>query len=75
MRELKESMDSNSPDRFTPKYINEVLSKHFRMDPSDDDKLVTQVSVKGCVFTPPEGYLIGKLTHFPDGMLVEYVKK
>lgn len=47
----------------------------LRLDPSDDDKLATQVGCNGTEIFAPEGYLIGKITDINNGMLVEFVKK
>lgn len=52
-----------------------VDTKAFRLDPSDDDKLATQVGCNGTEIFAPEGYLIGKITDVENGMLVEFVKK
>ena len=49
--------------------------KELRLDPSDDDKLATEVTGKDYKLIPPDGYLIGKVTNVNNGMLVEYVKK
>lgn len=49
--------------------------KELRLDPSDDDKLATEVTGKDYTLIPPDGYLIGKVTNVNNGMLVEYVKK
>jgi hypothetical protein len=37
----------------------------------DDDKLATEVKVDGVTITPPQGYLIGKVTHVKDSLIVE----
>ena len=47
----------------------------LRLDPSDDDKLATQVGCNGTEIFAPKGYLIGKITDVDNGMLVEFVKK
>lgn len=41
----------------------------------DDDKLATEATIDGNKITPPENYLIGKITKVDNGMLVEFVKK
>ena len=51
------------------------IYKELRLDPSDDDKLATEVTGKDYKLTPPDGYLIGKVTNVSNGLLVEYVKK
>ena len=40
----------------------------------DDDKLATEVKVDGITITPPQGYLIGKVTHVKDSLIVEFKK-
>jgi hypothetical protein len=47
----------------------------LRMPLDDDDKLATEVTINGNKITPPENYLIGKITKVDNGMLVEFVKK
>jgi hypothetical protein len=47
----------------------------LRMPLDDDDKLATEVTIDGNKITPPENYLIGKITKVDNGMLVEFVKK
>ena len=47
----------------------------LRLDVDQDDKLATEVTIDGGKITPPENYLIGKITKVDDGMLVEFVKK
>lgn len=47
----------------------------LRMDPSDDDKLATEVVIGNDKILPPKGYLIGKITDVDNGMLVEFVRK
>lgn len=47
----------------------------LRLDPSDDDKLATEVVIRDGKILPPNGYLIGKITDVDNGMLVEFVKK
>ena len=32
----------------------------------DDDKLATEVKVDGVTITPPQGYLIGRVTHITE---------
>ena len=61
------------PKTSTPEYKD--IYKELRLDPSDDDKLATEVTGKGYKLIPPDGYLIGKVTNVNNGMLVEYVKK
>lgn len=41
----------------------------------DDDKLATEVKVDGVTITPPQGYLIGMVTHINDSLIVELKKK
>lgn len=57
------------------KWMQHKVLNLLRMDPSDDDKLATQVGYKGTEIFPPEGYLIGNITDVDNGMLVELVKK
>lgn len=40
----------------------------------DDDKLATEVKVDSVTITPPQGYLIGKVTHVKDSLIVELKK-
>lgn len=47
----------------------------LRLDVDQDDKLATEVTIDGGKITPPENYLIGKVTRVDNGMLVEFVKK
>lgn len=47
----------------------------LRLDVDQDDKLATEVTIDGNKITPPENYLIGKITKVDNGMLVEFVKK
>ena len=47
----------------------------LRLDVDQDDKLATEVTIDGDKITPPENYLIGKITKVDNGMLVEFVKK
>ena len=47
----------------------------LRLDPSDDDKLATEVTWDGIKMLPPDGYLIGKITEVDNGLLVEFAKK
>lgn len=61
------------PKTPTPEYKD--IYKELRLDPSDDDKLATEVTGKDYKLTPPDGYLIGKVTHVNNGIIVEYVKK
>ena len=49
--------------------------KELRLDPSDDDKLATEVTGKDYKLIPPDGYIIGKVTNVNNGIIVEYVKK
>ena len=51
------------------------IYKELRLDPSDDDKLATEVTGKDYKLIPPNGYLIGKVTNVNNGIIVEYVKK
>lgn len=41
---------------------------------SDDDKLATEVKVDSVTIKPPRGYLIGKVTHIKDSLIVEFKK-
>lgn len=61
------------PKTPTPEYKD--IYKELRLDPSDDDKLATEVTGKDYKLTPPNGYLIGKVTNVNNGIIVEYVKK
>lgn len=47
----------------------------LRLDVDQDDKLSTEATIDGNKITPPENYLIGKITKVDNGMLVEFVKK
>lgn len=47
----------------------------LRLDVDQDDKLATEATIDGDKITPPENYLIGKITKVDNGMLVEFVKK
>ena len=47
----------------------------LRLDVDQDDKLATEATIDGGKITPPENYLIGKITQVDNGMLVEFVKK
>ena len=47
----------------------------LRLDVDQDDKLATEVTIDGDKITPPENYLIGKITKVDNGVLVEFVKK
>jgi hypothetical protein len=47
----------------------------LRLDADQDDKLAIEVTIDGDKITPPENYLIGKITKVDNGMLVEFVKK
>lgn len=47
----------------------------LRLDVDQDDKLSTEVTIDGDKITPPENYLIGKVTTVDNGLLVEFVKK
>lgn len=47
----------------------------LRLDVDQDDKLATEVTIDGKKITPPENYLIGKVTTVDNGLLVEFVKK
>lgn len=52
----------------------ERIYDELRMPLDDDDKLASEVRTKGVKIVPPIGYLIGKITHTDNGMLVEFVK-
>lgn len=60
-------------------YKEEVVEKRqyeeLRMPLDDDDKLTTEATIDDNKITPPENYLIGKITKVDNGMLVEFVKK
>lgn len=60
-------------------YKNETMEERkysdLRLDVDQDDKLSTEVTIGGDKITPPENYLIGKVTMVDNGMLVEFVKK
>lgn len=47
----------------------------LRIDVDQDDKLATEATIDGDKITPPENYLIGKITKVDNGMLVEFVRK
>ena len=47
----------------------------LRLDPSNDDKLATEVVIGNDKILPPNGYLIGKITEVDNGLLVEFAKK
>lgn len=47
----------------------------LRFDVDQDDKLATEATIDGVKITPPENYLVGKITKVDNGMLVEFVEK
>lgn len=47
----------------------------LRLDVDQEDELATEVTIGSDKITPPENYLIGKVTIVDNGMLVEFVKK
>ena len=55
--------------------IEERKYSELRTPLDDDDKLATEATIDGNKITPPENYLIGKVTKVDNGMLVEFVKK
>ena len=63
--------------KFAPKEENNEERKYseLRLDKDQDDKLATEATIDGNKITPPENYLIGKITQVYNGMLVEFVKK
>lgn len=63
--------------KFAPKEENNEERKYtdLRLDVDQDDKLSTEVTIDGNKITPPNNYLIGKITQVDNGMLVEFVKK
>ena len=48
---------------------------NLRLDVDQDDKLATEATIDSDKITPPENYLIGKITKVDNGMIVEFVKK
>ena len=55
--------------------VEERKYADLRLDVDQDDKLATEVTIGGDKITPPENYLIGKVTTVDNGLLVEFVKK
>lgn len=47
----------------------------LKLDVDQDDQLATEVTIGGGKITPPENYLIGKVTAVDNGLLVEFIKK
>lgn len=66
-------------EEFVKPYEEENMEERkyadLRLDVDQDDKLATEVTIDGNKITPPENYLIGKITKVDNGMLVEFVKK
>ena len=65
--------DYNEP--YEEETMEERKYADLRLDVDQDDKLATEATIDGNKITPPENYLIGKITQVDNGMLVEFVKK
>jgi hypothetical protein len=68
-----------SKDKDLQPYKEETVEERkyadLRLDVDQDDKLATEATIDGKKITPPENYLIGKVTTVDNGLLVEFVKK
>lgn len=71
---IAECFDKDCPNN-TPKIMEERKYSDLRLDLYQDDKLATEATIDGDKITPPNNYLIGKITKVDNGMLVEFVKK
>ena len=75
--EYYDIMDDNGDYFWTDEMFEKQAENYnkYRLDECDDDKLATEATIDGDKITPPENYLIGKITKVDNGMLVEFVKK
>lgn len=65
----------NSYDECYQSALQAMVWKDEQILLDDDDKLATEVKIDGVTITPPQGYLIGRVTHINDSLIVELKKK